>query len=451
MHVDNFWRNALEKYIYARLIFDIMRQTLILCWGILMSTCLSAQKQNVAVYIPATNEISVETQKIIGNELVSAIVSTNKYNAVERTSEFLYQLSKEQNYQRSGNVDYAEISRLGRQYGADIVCVVETTPYESLFYIAARLIDVEKATILNTARTTSSLNNLDEIIKACEYITTKLVGDGTSLTYAQKYSACSTPIVRNYNLIEIDNSGTRTKVLLKYISVGKTCLFLKKEDCFIQDNNTGLKYRLTDVSGITLAPESTKIENTIYPITLWFEKMPSTTKVNLSISSVCKFNNLALIPYGKKDYFVFEDQSTAEYQKIKMQCDQLLAQEQQRTEQVKIEQQAEAERVQEKKAQQYEKQMAQMNEALDKLGNAINDLNSYYIVFDNRHSSPRNLYIDGQFFGKVGGNSIKKFQLPITKFGILTSIQASGYIITPSKERFNIPRPQQQQTFRIHN
>ena len=146
---------------------------------ILMMFCLpiaAMAQQKVAVYVTSnSNEVDEAAKQIIGTELVSAIIKTNQYDAVERTADFLSQISTEQGYQRSGNVDDNQISALGKQFGVDYVCVANLVVYSgNTYYIQARLIDVETATVHSVARETSSLNDIDEMILASSKVASKL-------------------------------------------------------------------------------------------------------------------------------------------------------------------------------------------------------------------------------------------------------------------------------------
>lgn len=157
---------------------------------ILMMFCLpiaAMAQQKVAVYVTSnSNEVDEAAKQIIGTELVSAIIKTNQYDAVERTADFLSQISTEQGYQRSGNVDDNQISALGKQFGVDYVCVANLVVYSgNTYYIQARLIDVETATVHSVARETSSLNDIDEMILASSRVASKLFNvnvDGSSTT-----------------------------------------------------------------------------------------------------------------------------------------------------------------------------------------------------------------------------------------------------------------------------
>ena len=135
-----------------------------------------AQQQKIAVYVTASEGIDEATKQIVGSELVTAITTNPDYNAVERTDEFLKEIKKEHSYQRSGNVDDQQISELGKQFGVNTVCVANVMPFKDSYYINARLIDVEEATVKASASATSISNTLEDFVSACEALASKLFG-----------------------------------------------------------------------------------------------------------------------------------------------------------------------------------------------------------------------------------------------------------------------------------
>lgn len=69
-------------------------------------------QKTVAVYVTSSESVSPETKRILGSELVSAITRTNEYVAIERTDEFMAQVSQERgNYE----IDDAKLYDLGKK------------------------------------------------------------------------------------------------------------------------------------------------------------------------------------------------------------------------------------------------------------------------------------------------------------------------------------------------
>jgi hypothetical protein len=131
---------------------------------------VAAQKQNVAVYVTGSQS---SISKILGDQFVKAIAKSGNYTAIERTASFLAGINREFAYQQ-GPVDDNQISKLGKQFGAQLVCVIDITDAFEEKYISARLINVETAIIIKSSSAYSKLDNMNEVIKISENIAEEL-------------------------------------------------------------------------------------------------------------------------------------------------------------------------------------------------------------------------------------------------------------------------------------
>ena len=138
-----------------------------------------AQQKKVAVYVTGQQ---TGINKVLGDQLVAAFAKSGKYIAIERTASFLAELGKEQNYQRTGAVDDNELSRLGKQFGVQLVCVADVSDVFGEKYISTRLIDVESAEVINTSNATSKLADMQELLR----VTDKLAKELTAKTVQEK-------------------------------------------------------------------------------------------------------------------------------------------------------------------------------------------------------------------------------------------------------------------------
>lgn len=132
-----------------------------------------AQQKKVAVYV--TGEQS-GVKKILADKLVEGITYSKKYKAIERTANFLAELKKEQKYQRTGEVDDNDISRLGKQFGVQYVCAVDVIEELGQKYITARLINVESAEIVTTGNASSELTTMEQLLECANSIATDITG-----------------------------------------------------------------------------------------------------------------------------------------------------------------------------------------------------------------------------------------------------------------------------------
>ena len=147
-----------------------MKRLLILLLSV-FSLTISAQQKKVAVYVTGNDPIN----SIMGDHLVDGIAHNGKYIAVERTASFLNELVKEQSYQQTGAVDDNEISRLGKQFGVDYVCVA--TPFDvwGEKYISARMIDVERAEVIATSSANGKIENSTQFLALLSTLTKGLL------------------------------------------------------------------------------------------------------------------------------------------------------------------------------------------------------------------------------------------------------------------------------------
>lgn len=152
-----------------------MNKSIIKSILIILLACLTmtgfAQQKKVAVYVTGQQ---TGVNKILGDKLVEAFAKSGKYIAIERTASFLAELGKEQNYQRTGAVDDNELSRLGKQFGVQLVCVADISEVFGQKYVSARLIDVESAEVVNSSNTSSNLGSMDELLKVSDKLTKEL-------------------------------------------------------------------------------------------------------------------------------------------------------------------------------------------------------------------------------------------------------------------------------------
>lgn len=155
---------------------------LILMFGFFI-TNIALSQQKVAIYVTGGNDTGIK--KVLGDKLVEAFVKSGKYTAVERTSSFLDELSKEQTPSNDNLIKDSELSRIGRQFGVQLVCVAEISEVFGEKYVSARLIDVETVEILTTSNSgNSSIKTMADLIALSEKISSELSG----LTGKEQYA-----------------------------------------------------------------------------------------------------------------------------------------------------------------------------------------------------------------------------------------------------------------------
>ena len=150
-----------------------------------LSLTAFAQQKKVAVYVTGQQ---TGINKVLGDQLVAAFAKSGKYIAIERTASFLAELGKEQNYQRTGAVDDNELSRLGKQFGVQLVCVADVSDVFGEKYVSARLIDVESAEVVNSSNASSPMNNMADLLSVTDKITQELTSKTVQEKAAEAYA-----------------------------------------------------------------------------------------------------------------------------------------------------------------------------------------------------------------------------------------------------------------------
>jgi hypothetical protein len=149
----------------------------------LFITSLTFAQQKVAVYVTGGTDAGIN--KVLGDKLVEAFVKSGNYSAVERTSSFLDELSKEQTQPNTNNIKDSELSRLGRQFGVQLVCVAEVSEVLGEKYVSARLIDVESVEVLTTSNSgNASIKTMSDLIALSEKLSRELSGKTGKEQYA---------------------------------------------------------------------------------------------------------------------------------------------------------------------------------------------------------------------------------------------------------------------------
>lgn len=140
-----------------------MKKLLFIILAAFSLTVFAQQKPKLAVYMTGDDPIN----EIVSSRLVDDFARSNEYTTVERTTSFLAELNKEHAYERTGDVDDAQIAALGRQFNVNYICVTSVLDvWGSEKYISARIIDAETAEVVASGSSNGSIQNSGELIGA---------------------------------------------------------------------------------------------------------------------------------------------------------------------------------------------------------------------------------------------------------------------------------------------
>lgn len=212
-----------------------------------------AQQKKVAVYVTGQQ---TGINKVLGDQLVAAFAKSGKYIAIERTASFLAELGKEQNYQRTGAVDDNELSRLGKQFGVQLVCVADVSDVFGEKYVSARLIDVESAEVVNTSNATSKLESMPELLKVTEGLAKEL----TAKTVQERAAEAAAEQKKNEETEQMLLNGFANGYILTgniYIITAHSCMEWKYVQSAIQNCRIGgfTDWRLPTVTEFRMAKQ----------------------------------------------------------------------------------------------------------------------------------------------------------------------------------------------------
>ena len=136
--------------------------------------CVQAQnKSTVAVYV--SGKIDDACKKIISSKAVSRISRSDSFVALERTDVFLETLTKEQDYQLSGEVRDDQIAELGKRLGARYVAAFEASEVDRTGFISARMIDVESGLVIKSADMNRKINSPEDWVAITNNVAFRLV------------------------------------------------------------------------------------------------------------------------------------------------------------------------------------------------------------------------------------------------------------------------------------
>ena len=155
-----------------------------------LSLTALAQNQKIALLEPRVGEGSTEVtgmeKAMVRGELRKAIVTMPGYEAITRGD--IDQMMKEQNFQRTGMVNDAQIKKMGEMSGADYICVSTLTKSNTEFYLEAYLIKLETGKMSNPASQYGELVNgkLANMLPVCEALAQELLGNKVSSSSSYK-------------------------------------------------------------------------------------------------------------------------------------------------------------------------------------------------------------------------------------------------------------------------
>jgi len=154
-----------------------MKRFALLAAALCCAAAFAQDKPTIAVYV--TGAEARGTNKALATRMLSALVNSGRYKAVERSEEFLNQLDAEHVRQRSGAVNDAQIRKLGNQFGVEFICIADITPALGSNQVSARIVNVESAEVVAMGDTDNPLKTLQELNDASVQVVAMMFGAKT--------------------------------------------------------------------------------------------------------------------------------------------------------------------------------------------------------------------------------------------------------------------------------
>ena len=246
--------------------------------------------------------------------------------------------------------------------------------------------------------------------------------------YSNEYSTCSSKDCASCFITKLENVGSYTKVTFKYASIMSAPIWIE-EGGYILDKRTNTQYALRNAQNIGIGKRN-KVNvpaGEILTYYLYYDQIPESATF-LDIMETTQpggFNyyNIRLNNSGIYGVYNFADGSSDfirnNYSAIQ--------------------------RNKEAQAQKKETNAAigigvgvaaAAAAAAIAVGVTQSKAESQYyrLQITNKHTDPRNIYVAGEYIGKVPARSTTTFTLSRTKYGRIESVQASGYFFSPNRE-----------------
>ncbi len=150
-----------------------MKKVKLLSIMLLFATILVAQQKKVAIFDPK-DESNSGYAEVMREVLSTDLTKSGKYAPVERA--MIKKVLEENKYQATGMVDESKVSKLGKQMGADYVCVSLIKKIGTKYFITAKLVDVTSAIVYLQDK--AIVKSEDELYDKIEKLSAKLFGKG---------------------------------------------------------------------------------------------------------------------------------------------------------------------------------------------------------------------------------------------------------------------------------
>jgi hypothetical protein len=135
---------------------------------VMAAGAFAQDRPKIAVYV--TGDVPNNEKEALGTRILTSLVNSGRYIAIERSNAFLAEIDKEHIKQRSGAIDDSQISKLGRQFGVKFVCIAAITPAFGDYQVSARIVDVETAVVVFIGESSGKLASMADLSRVSDQV-----------------------------------------------------------------------------------------------------------------------------------------------------------------------------------------------------------------------------------------------------------------------------------------
>jgi hypothetical protein len=154
-----------------------LKKLAILFIALFSAAAFAQELPKIAVYV--TGNVGEDEKKALGTRMLATLVNSGRYKGIERSNSFLAEIEKEQEKQRSGDIDDSQISALGKQFGVKFVCIAAITPVLGDFQVSARIVDVETAEVIFIGEAFNPMKTTDDLAQVSDQVVKNMFGKQT--------------------------------------------------------------------------------------------------------------------------------------------------------------------------------------------------------------------------------------------------------------------------------
>ena len=128
------------------------------------------------IAISSIGDYDEKAKKDIENKITKILTDSEKYAVIDRSDDFVAAFNSFFSYQEQGHIDDKQRIELGKQYGVELLCIIDINKsYNGRCIITARLIDVKSFSIVSVVGKYDIRDSYENIINKSNIIANTLI------------------------------------------------------------------------------------------------------------------------------------------------------------------------------------------------------------------------------------------------------------------------------------